>query len=234
MKILAIGDIHGRDNWKLGLEFYPDADKVIFIGDYTDSFTKTNVEILHNLKEIVEFKKDNPEKVELLIGNHDLSYMYRDFGFVCAGFRPEAFTDLNILFKENEELFSVFFKYNDYLFSHAGITNGWMSWAKNILMRYTHTDDSICELLECLNFLPKTKDKYILNSLGEKRGGMRYDKGSPLWADKKELINDPLNGFNQIVGHTYTSKIEKIDNLYFIDCLGKDNITKEDFLVLDI
>lgn len=232
MKILAIGDIHGRDNWKLGLEFYPDADKIIFIGDYTDSFYKTNVEILHNLKEIIEFKKENQERVELLLGNHDFSYYIRNI-MVCSGYRPEAFTDLNLLLSENKNLFKITHKIDNYIFSHAGITNAWLNFAKNNILKYTF-DDSIDEIIEGINYLKDTNDHWVLNTLGEKRGGMRYDKGSPFWADKKELINDPLDGFNQVVGHTYVGNIEKCDNLYFIDCLGKDNVRKEDFLVLDI
>ena len=37
MKTIVIGDIHGRDVWK-EIVFQEQADRVIFIGDYFDSF----------------------------------------------------------------------------------------------------------------------------------------------------------------------------------------------------
>src|SRR3990172_8977517 len=71
-KVLSIGDIHGRIEWIIPtfgsvsrfndwLEkgdpslIYPlnKYDKIIFVGDYTDSFTLSNLEILHNLKNII-------------------------------------------------------------------------------------------------------------------------------------------------------------------------------------
>jgi predicted phosphodiesterase len=39
MKIVAIGDIHGRDYWKQIIEQEQDADVFVFVGDYFDSFT---------------------------------------------------------------------------------------------------------------------------------------------------------------------------------------------------
>ena len=70
--ILSIGDTHGRG---IALQIAKDnihkVDKIVFIGDYVDSFDISPVIILHNLKEIIEFKKQYPDKVVLLLGNHD-------------------------------------------------------------------------------------------------------------------------------------------------------------------
>ena len=47
MKTIILGDIHGRSNWKDILAAHPDATRVIFMGDYFDSFDTSGVEQLH-------------------------------------------------------------------------------------------------------------------------------------------------------------------------------------------
>lgn len=70
MKIIVIGDIHGRTIWKdiVKQEF----DLCIFLGDYVDShYGITAEEQEKNLLEILDFKENNPNKVILLRGNHE-------------------------------------------------------------------------------------------------------------------------------------------------------------------
>ncbi len=146
-KILTIGDIHGRDYWKfithgssyefeqwvtmvnaganpmddLFKEDYPyfSADKIVFVGDYVDSFTISNVEIKKNLEDIIFFKKTLPNKVVLLWGNHDVQYFIPNQ--ICSGYRPEARWDLQILFESNKDLFQMAYHEGDYLWTHAGL-----------------------------------------------------------------------------------------------------------------
>ena len=49
-------------------------DKVVFLGDYVDSFTISNIASYENLKDIIRLKKRDPNKVVLLLGNHDIQY----------------------------------------------------------------------------------------------------------------------------------------------------------------
>ena len=84
MKVLTLGDVHGRDRWMFhthgspyefnnwmtmiekgvptdDVEFWKEMpylqyDKIVFIGDYVDSFDISNVTILDNLKKILFFK----------------------------------------------------------------------------------------------------------------------------------------------------------------------------------
>ena len=49
MKIIAIGDIHGRSIWK-NIVSANSYDKVVFLGDYFDSFD------IHTLDQIDNFK----------------------------------------------------------------------------------------------------------------------------------------------------------------------------------
>lgn len=73
MKIITIGSIHGRDSWKEIVK--QDFDKVIFIGDYFDSFDIPFKDQLQNFQAIIAFKKQNPDRVVLLIGEHDYQYL---------------------------------------------------------------------------------------------------------------------------------------------------------------
>jgi metallophosphoesterase superfamily enzyme len=74
MKLLAIGDIHGRDVWK-DINFLA-FDKVVFVGDYVDSYIRSDWQVYQNLKEIIDLKKQNFDKVVLLLGNHDIHYSH--------------------------------------------------------------------------------------------------------------------------------------------------------------
>src|SRR6476660_917534 len=100
MRIIAIGDLHGKDCWKeIDFSLY---EKVIFVGDYVDGFNASNHEIFNNLLELIQLKKSNTAKFILLLGNHDIQYLYGP-DYRCSGFRPEAQFDLEELFSKNRE-----------------------------------------------------------------------------------------------------------------------------------
>lgn len=72
MKILILGDIHGRTIWKEIIE-KENPDKVIFLGDYVSTHALvTEEEQIENLKEILNYKEENWDKVILLRGNHEI------------------------------------------------------------------------------------------------------------------------------------------------------------------
>ena len=72
MRHIIIGDLHGKDIWKriLNQETF---DRVIFMGDYFDSFHILPQTQIDNFKDLVEFYSNND--VVLLIGNHDYHYL---------------------------------------------------------------------------------------------------------------------------------------------------------------
>ena len=63
-KTVFIGDIHGRSIWKQIVE-KENADRVIFIGDYFDSYDIIAVEQIQNFKDIIEYKV-NSGKEEIM------------------------------------------------------------------------------------------------------------------------------------------------------------------------
>ncbi len=227
MKFITIGDIHGRNVWKIILDKNISYDKIIFLGDYVDSFVKNNLDIKHNLIEILNFKKSNKDNIILLWGNHDIQYLYNYGKHGCSGFRPEAYWDLHEIFNNNKKLFQLSFQYKNYLWTHAGVHKGWYKFIFKRLINDHINDDK--SLSEQLNRSFEFNDDEIFY-VGRDRGGY-HDVGGPLWIDKNTIYSKPLNGFNQIVGHTPVSRIitKKIDNntsITFCDCF--DNYIIED------
>ena len=79
-EILIIPDVHGRDFWKEAV-VSQDYEKVVFLGDYSDPYDIEGITddvAIDNFKSIIDYKQQNPDKVVLLLGNHDLHY-YSEF-----------------------------------------------------------------------------------------------------------------------------------------------------------
>lgn len=219
MRILTIGDIHGRSVWeKLVNDKF---DKIVFIGDYVDSFTIYDSYIISNLLNILQFKKDNPDVVELLWGNHELQYLFRYSEYGCSGFRENIYLTLHQIFNENKHLLNVAFQIDNYLWTHAGVTSKWYE-------RFLEISNPNLEgtLADKLNMTFNSSKEWVITEVGKARGGTSY-YGGPLWADKSELDRHPLSGYNQIVGHTKSKGIQTVefyetDNKYtltYCDCL---------------
>lgn len=221
MKIISIGDLHGRDTWKI---IKPERwDKIVFIGDYVDSFSVKNVLMKLNLEKVINFKKQFPEKVILLWGNHDLQYYLGYDKHGCSGYIPEMRYDFYDLFKGNEDLFQVAYQVDNYLWTHAGIHKGWYKYRfQNCKWNKEFQGINKLTLAEQLNEAFKVRLDCLFD-VGYRRGGIR-DVGGIFWADKRETYNSPLEGYHQIVGHTKVSGISHYDiskttSITYIDCL---------------
>ena len=197
MKIAIIGDLHGKNCYKKLLKDKIESfDKIVFMGDYSDDswITFTDKEIVDNLKEVIEFKKKYQNKVELLIGNHDFQYIV---GYPTASRYRETYAkEMHQIFGENEKLFKMIFIAKDYIFTHAGITNGWINYIKK---KYHIEKISINNIEEEINKV-YAADKEDCNIVSFRRGGWNNFAG-PLWADTEDLLEDAWIGYNQVVGH---------------------------------
>lgn len=220
MKHIVIGDLHGRDLWEeINIRQY---DKVVFLGDYVDSFTLSDFAILENLKKIVRRKKRHPDKVILLLGNHDVQYLHWP-RYQIDGFRPTMQQSLTALFNNNRHLFQMAYQYKNYIFTHAGITNSWYNEFLRLpsLDELRKPDDNTADLI---NKVESTL-RYLLYATSIYRGG--YSNGSFLWADLKETSIDMLHGYHQVVGHTRVPEVQTISftgrSVTYIDVL--DHLT---------
>lgn len=188
MKILINPDIHGRVFWKYSIEHKDEFDKIVFLGDYLDPYSPDLLETEEdNFKEIIQFKKDNPDKVILLLGNHDCHYIsYK----ILNGSRYNSLKaeEYQKLFLDNISLFQLVYIYDKYLFSHAGVYEEWLK------MCNLNLDDLIDYDLDNL--------ASYLNVLDYHRGGYK-DIGSCIWADVSDSETQKLlEGYYHIFGHT--------------------------------
>lgn len=232
MRTLTIPDVHGRYNWKQFVSDNPMMDLTIFIGDYVDSFDKTNEEIESNLLDIIQFKKDNMDKIILLYGNHDCQYALSQptafkNKYGCSGYRPDAHFKLYDIFNENKDLFQAAYQYKEHIWTHAGIHRGWyeMRFIPEFNRHFEYFQGSIADMLN-------EAFKFELSSLfdvGYARWGSK-PVGGIFWADKNETSHKPLKGYHQIVGHIKIDDIVSFSypkhdcSITYVDCITKPYI----------
>lgn len=215
MKILTIGDVHGRTFWKKALNIIDEMDKVVFLGDYLDPYFYEGisiVEALSNFKEIIEFKRNYYDKVVLLIGNHDLHY-WPEFKKQWGCRRDDRnFDEISKLFLDNLDCFNISFQHEKYLFTHAGVKQEWLDTINGDISFGTMTYPEMIDV-ESFNVDITNLDSLLkleggtdaLFVVSRERGGS-WPSGSCLWADVTE--HDPFKtefpGIYQIFGHTMT------------------------------
>ena len=200
--MIIIPDVHGRVFWKEVVK--NSEDKIIFLGDYVDPYPGENISLtgaLDNLSEIIDYKKSNPSKVILLLGNHD--FMYMDFEHNRYSCRHDFENEPKItkILMDNRDLFqmnySIEVKNKLYIFSHAGILEPWIEKYKNLFGEFPGSLDKINELY-------KKWDPEFISSLLEisyYRGGWS-DFGSMIWSDVREHSVSCEENVYQIFGHT--------------------------------
>ena len=212
-KILIVPDVHGRTFWKKIYKLINDVDKVVFLGDYLDPYSHENIsslEAINNFEEIIAFKKKYYDKVVLLIGNHDLHYWPKFKTWWGCRRIDSSFDYISKLFLDNIDLFQISYKLDKYLFTHAGVLNGWLNLINGTnkigdstyaeLMEFPQpsiTLDNLNDLLE----IPYGLD--MLFMVSRERGG-DFEYGSCIWADVYEHLYSNLidNDIFQIFAHT--------------------------------
>ena len=214
MKIAAIGDIHGKNLWKIFESVKNQYDKIIFMGDYVDDFNLSDNIIIKNLNEIIDFKKENIEKVVLLLGNHDNQYLFEKFPKTrCSGYRPSINVLLNNIFTSNKNLFQFSYQYNDLLFTHGGLITEFY----NNLTKQIEKEENQ-NYSEYLNFIGKNKISMLFD-VSNYRGGSDEHSGI-FWADWIEMINQKnILPVNQVIGHSarHGGKFKKINKKFIVN-----------------
>jgi hypothetical protein len=236
MRTLCIGDTHGRSNWKLAIYQEQPVDRVIFIGDYFDSFDISGVEQIHNFKEIIQYKENNPQvEVVLLIGNHDYHY-FPEIGYNgTIGYQNRIAPSIIQVIEENRHHLQMAYGFDNYLFTHAGVSPVFMDqvfgaegWSK---------DNVVVDLNELFKYKPKTFQFNGFNYSGDST------TQTPIWIRPRSLMaankkheRGLKKDYIQIVGHT---KMKKIDlegsdkftggRYYFIDTMELSG----DYLIIE-
>ena len=210
---IVIGDVHGSTYWKTVVADNPDC-RIIFIGDYLDPYENIpNDLLIKNLLEIIQLKKERPEDVILLLGNHDLHYFCPDIPGTSGRFNYRIEEEVKKIFTENLPLFTYAFQDGNRIFVHAGIAHDWFI--------NEFKGDLTKNIAEQLNN-PTSAQLRPLHQAGEARGGAWLTVGGIFWADISEL-DYPLQGYQQYVGHNRVGQIrvqtKDQGQITFCDCL---------------
>jgi hypothetical protein len=259
-KIMSIGDVHGTSTWKSHIfgsinaykvwksnkgEIPPfnsinpeGVDKIVFVGDYVDSFTKSDKQILNNLKEIILFKIVYPDNVVLLLGNHDFHYIMD--GFYYSGYRESMKADLQNLYNKYMDCFQLAYEFTSEIddesvktiWTHAGITSGWI---KELGLTHSINPDKLADSINSA-WEKRGVLKHVIGAVDRVSGGWDPYAG-PIWVRPYQLLEDAVLGYDQIVGHTPQRDIDtklsnkcinglRVDEITFIDVLerGSDRV----------
>lgn len=222
MKIIALGDTHGRTDWEriVSKETF---DKIIFIGDYFDTHESISpAQQIYNFTNIIAYKKANMDKVVLLIGNHDYHYI-KGIDETYSGYQPLHRFDISNIIHEalDEKLLQMSFVHDNLLFTHAGVTNTW-------LRNHGYAFDG--QLEKFINELFIYKLLSFRFQMGKNSSVYGDDiEQSPIWVRRESLLKDMVEGYTCVVGHSTVPKLNITNKLIMIDCLG----TSGEYLIYD-
>lgn len=210
MKVAAIGDIHGKTIWKDFVEKVQDnSDKIVFIGDYFDCFENiSHSDQISNFKNIVKLKTDNPDKFEILLGNHDYHYL-KGVRERYSGFMSYAKFDISEVLDPLVQIgtIKILFEADGVIYTHAGITKTW--WKNNNIKNLEELNGFIIEEPERFKFVG-------YDGYGDSK------ESGPLWVRPYSLMHDKIDGYKFVVGHTrydHGIDIDERFDIAFIDCL---------------
>ena len=234
MKTVILGDTHGRSFWKL-ITHLENPDRVIFIGDYFDSFDIPGIEQIHNFKEIIEYKKTSGKEVVLLIGNHDHHY-FPEVGYTgTSGYQSRIAPSITQVVDENRHHLQMAYGFDEYLFTHAGVSPVYMDQV------FGENDWSVENIVVDLNELFRYKPKAF-----EFNGFDAYGDNTtqtPIWIRPRSLMQvnkkhtkSLKKDYIQIVGHTKMKRLDLTGSdkftggrYYFIDCFD----TSGEYLIIE-
>jgi len=199
MKICIISDIHGLTEWKNIInKERGNVDRFIFLGDYVDDKHSliSPEEQLENLHSILDFKEEYTN-VDLLIGNHDLQYI----GSVRSNRFTQRLSDLiqdELIVLIREKTIQACVCYDNYLFSHAGVSRIWMR--EKGMQHYTDINNLFQTYPLVLDFVNKINSDAAGNNVYQ----------SPLWIRPDSLSKSALPNYHHVVGHTRIKEISII------------------------
>ena len=212
-RCLVIPDIHQNHDFLETILRREDPDTfsdIVLLGDFIDAKDQrynSAAALERTLTLVVELLAEQGDKVEILLGNHDVMYYYmQDMGHGSPLVRSVlmdyyGLPDREILSICSREQYRLIWRKvcvatlkNNYLLSHAGVTidfwNTELDVEQNIVELTRHLDQVVDHDHEIRSFF----------RAGFTRGG-DMPRGGPLWLDWNLEFKDELP-LPQIVGHT--------------------------------
>lgn len=212
MKTLVIGDLHGNLEVVKKAIAQKTTDKVVFVGDYLDSYNRSVSDQVWTLAAVLNAVEEDPDRVTGLIGNHELSYI--EDGQICSGWNQETDIVVNHMKHRVFDLLKTHTYVDGILVTHAGVNQDLLTELDMTLQEYLDSDDQI--------------------QVGKCRGGL--DKFGGLFWNDFNMEFEPIPDVKQIFGHTHY-RFDKEKGLKFkgdatnmsfnIDILPQFNILNE-------
>lgn len=216
MKTILLGDTHGRDTWKQIVAQETDADRIVFIGDYFDSFDIPGVVQLQNFLDIIEFKKTSDKEIVLCFGNHDYHYMPGFTGMPYSGYQAGLAYQFRDVISQNLEHLQMAYLFDDVLCSHAGIGMEWVERnfgkvgdksSHNVNVSTLNGVQALVDLInEHFKFKPGIFEFNGWNPYGDNTSQtpIWIRPGSLMKANKGTKLKETIR---QVVGHTHVKSI---------------------------
>ena len=228
MKLVAIGDIHGRDIWKQIVAKEHDADEFVFVGDYFDSFTVKGPDQINNFLDIIEFKKQSKVPVTLLIGNHDHHYYPGVDDSGTSGYQTLLAPSIKYVVNENKQYLQAAYQVGEFVFTHAGLSSEWL----DDTIEDWNVDNVVEKVNELFQYQPGKIAYRSYKQVGDQvYGAQGYGNEAfqgPIWIRPTALMNANKKTLRkkiiQVVGHTPQDNIDiegkaTGGRYYFIDTL---------------
>ena len=199
MKILVLGDIHGRGCWEPIIE-KENPDLTVFLGDYVSTHGLiTEKQQIDNLERILQYKEENSDTVILLRGNHDCeSLVY------WAECYPDTRPVVKAYMTKNKERFlnntQWIYLYKNICFSHAGVSSIWMEHVAKI------------KTLEEINALPPSAIFGFTGKMSDYTG--ESSTQPPTWIRPHTLVDCGYKGVIHVVGHTNIGNLTNCKDIY--------------------
>jgi predicted phosphodiesterase len=232
VKTVIIGDIHGLNLWK-DIINRSKPDRVIFVGDYFDSFNIDFTHQLNNFLDIVEFREKSGIDVVMLTGNHDYHYMpFSEEHY--SGYQHQYYSIIHNTIMDNINHLSMCYRIDDFLITHAGISIEWLSYWYNLIYK---TELKSYENIDIIvNDIWKYKPTAFRFAGSDPYGDSA--ESSPIWIRPKSLQRankySLKDEYIQIVGHTHQKNIDILGSTtggryYYIDTLQ----SSKEYIILE-
>jgi hypothetical protein len=229
MKLVAIGDIHGRNIWKQIVAKEHDADEFVFVGDYFDSFTVKGPDQINNFLDIIEFRNTSIyHKITLLIGNHDHHYYPGVDDSGTSGYQTLLAPSIKYVVNENKQYLQAAYQVGEFIFTHAGLSSEWL----DDTIEDWNADNVVEKVNELFQYQPGKIAYRSYKQVGDQvYGAQGYGNEAfqgPIWIRPTALMNANKKTLRkkiiQVVGHTPQDNIDiegkaTGGRYYFIDTL---------------
>lgn len=204
MLIGIIPDIHQTTYFNKMVEDNIDhLDKLVFLGDYVDNWEAKkwwNIPS-HNpiniVNKVISYKKKYPNKIDLLLGNHCLSYLSKNpHSKNVSGHQLEHDEEIAQVFLDNINLFKIAVEYDGWVISHAGFSK---TWVYNQINRGWNGQNET--IIEWCNRMIVERNFHYFDWTGTISPNGDEITQTPTWIRPFSLEKDPCFR-KQIVGHS--------------------------------